>query len=60
MKDNKDKKHWIGRTGPKVKNNIAPKRFHPRRKYCAPDYDQQWGVSGYYNDNDGNDIRDRD
>ncbi len=31
---NKDKKHWIGRTGPKVKNNIAPKRFHPRRKYC--------------------------
>mgnify|MGYP001174977839 FL=1 len=25
-----------------------------------PNYDKQWGVSGYYNDNDGNDIRDRD
>ena len=24
------------------------------------DYDGMWGVSGYYNDNDGNDIRDRD
>jgi len=24
------------------------------------DYDAMWGVSGYYNDNDGNDIRDRD
>tara|TARA_B100000700_G_C14749935_1_gene717042 strand:- start:596 stop:733 length:138 start_codon:yes stop_codon:yes gene_type:complete len=24
------------------------------------DYDKQWNVSGYYNDNDGNDIRDRD
>ncbi len=26
----------------------------------APNYDKQWGVSGYYLDNDGNDIRDRD
>ena len=25
-----------------------------------PNYDKQWNVSGYYNDNDGNDIRDRD
>ena len=25
-----------------------------------PNYDEMWGVSGYYNDNDGNDIRDRD
>ena len=25
-----------------------------------PNYDKMWGVSGYYNDNDGNDIRDRD
>lgn len=24
------------------------------------DYDSMWGVSGYYNDNNGNDIRDRD
>tara|TARA_Y100000004_G_scaffold179899_1_gene223997 strand:+ start:1605 stop:1754 length:150 start_codon:yes stop_codon:yes gene_type:complete len=26
----------------------------------AYDYDSMWGVSGYYNDNNGNDIRDRD
>tara|TARA_R100000808_G_scaffold21937_1_gene47526 strand:+ start:1642 stop:1839 length:198 start_codon:yes stop_codon:yes gene_type:complete len=26
----------------------------------SPNYDEMWGVSGYYNDNDGNDIRDRD
>ena len=25
-----------------------------------PNYDEMWGVSGYYNDNDGFDIRDRD
>ena len=25
-----------------------------------PNYDEMWGVSGYYYDNDGNDIRDRD
>ena len=25
-----------------------------------PNYDTMWGVSGYYLDNDGNDIRDRD
>ena len=25
-----------------------------------PNYDEMWGVSGYYNDNDVNDIRDRD
>ena len=24
------------------------------------DYDQLWGVKGYYEDDDGNDIRDRD
>ena len=24
------------------------------------DYDAMWGVSGYYNDDEGNDIRDRD
>ena len=26
----------------------------------APNYDELWKVSGYYLDNDGNDIRDRD
>lgn len=26
----------------------------------VPNYDEMWGVSGYYLDNDGNDIRDRD
>ena len=42
MKNKKDKKHWIGRTGPKVKDNIAPKRFHPRRKYCeAPEEEEE-------------------
>ena len=25
-----------------------------------PNYDEMWGVSGYYKDNAGNDIRDRD
>ena len=25
-----------------------------------PNYDTMWGVSGYYLDNAGNDIRDRD
>ena len=27
---------------------------------AAPNYDAQWNVSGYYNDDEGNDIRDRD
>lgn len=26
----------------------------------ATDYDKTWNVSGYYNDDEGNDIRDRD
>jgi len=26
----------------------------------VPNYDEMWSVSGYYLDNDGNDIRDRD
>tara|TARA_Y100001934_G_C12323059_1_gene761094 strand:- start:1481 stop:1648 length:168 start_codon:yes stop_codon:yes gene_type:complete len=26
----------------------------------APNYDALWNVTGYYLDNDGNDIRDRD
>ena len=26
----------------------------------AINYDNLWNVQGYYNDNDGNDIRDRD
>ena len=30
------------------------------KKPTRTDYDEMWNVSGYYNDNDGNDIRDRD
>ena len=30
------------------------------KKPTRTNYDEMWGVSGYYNDNDGNDIRDRD
>ena len=26
----------------------------------TPNYDELWNVTGYYLDNDGNDIRDRD
>lgn len=32
----------------------------PKEIWVAPNYDKQWGVSGYYNDDEGNDIRDRD
>ena len=30
------------------------------RPYPKVNYDKMWNVEGYYNDNDGNDIRDRD
>ena len=33
-------------------------RLYPQ--YRKSNYDKMWNVSGYYNDNDGNDIRDRD
>ena len=33
-------------------------RLYPQ--YRKSDYDKQWNVSGYYNDDEGNDIRDRD
>lgn len=38
-------------------NQFYAKGSHPYRKN---NYDKMWNVSGYYNDNDGNDIRDRD
>lgn len=31
-----------------------------RNRKKRVDYDKQWNVSGYYDDNDGNDVRDRD
>ena len=40
-----------------VVNNLRDMMPTSREVY---DYDSMWGVSGYYNDNDGNDIRDRD
>ena len=33
-------------------------RLYPQ--YRKVNYDKMWNVEGYYNDNDGNDIRDRD
>ena len=33
-------------------------RLYPQ--YRKSDNDKQWNVSGYYNDDEGNDIRDRD
>ena len=30
------------------------------RPYPKVNYDKMWNVEGYYNDDDGNDIRDRD
>ena len=30
------------------------------KPYPKVNYDKMWNVEGYYNDNDGNDIRDRD
>ena len=39
-------------------NNQLPEP--PKEIWVAPNYDTMWGVSGYYLDNDGNDIRDRD
>jgi len=30
------------------------------KKPTRPNYDEMWNVSGYYNDDEGNDIRDRD
>ena len=30
------------------------------KPYPKVNYDKMWNASGYYNDNDGNDIRDRD
>lgn len=34
----------------------------PQGKVAYPkvNYDKMWNVSGYYNDDEGNDIRDRD
>ena len=37
-------------------NNLPPAELQA----ISTDYDTMWGVSGYYLDNDGNDIRDRD
>jgi len=48
MKDNKEKT-----------NNDDLRDMMPTSREVY-DYDSMWGVSGYYNDNDGNDIRDRD
>lgn len=39
-----------------VVNNLPPAELQA----ISTDYDTMWGVSGYYLDNDGNDIRDRD
>jgi len=47
MKDNKE-------------NNNEQLPEPPKEIWVAPNYDTMWGVSGYYLDNDGNDIRDRD
>lgn len=33
-------------------------RLYPQ--YRKVNFDKMWNVEGYYNDNDGNDIRDRD
>jgi hypothetical protein len=33
-------------------------RLYPQHR--KPNYDKMWNVSGYYNDDEGNDIRDRD
>jgi len=30
------------------------------KPYPKVNYDKMWNVSGYYNDDEGNDIRDRD
>ena len=32
----------------------------PQQLERVRDYDAYWGVTGYYEDSDGNDIRDRD
>ncbi len=40
----------------KEENNLPPAELQA----ISTDYDTIWGVSGYYLDNDGNDIRDRD
>ena len=47
MKDNKEK----------TNDDLRDMMPTSREVY---DYDGMWGVSGYYNDNDWNDIRDRD
>jgi ATP-dependent protease Clp ATPase subunit len=44
----------------KQENNNEQLPEPPKEIRVAPNYDEMWGVSGYYNDNDGNDIRDRD
>ena len=41
-----------------TKNEQLPQP--PKEIWVAPNYDKQWGVSGYYLDDDGYDIRDRD
>ena len=41
----------------KDKDNNQPQPQQPER---VRDYDDLWGVSGYYLDDEGNDIRDRD
>ena len=48
MDDMKDKEE--------SQNNLPPAELQA----ISTDYDTMWGVSGYYLDNDGNDIRDRD
>tara|TARA_Y100000592_G_C5473801_1_gene321051 strand:- start:3222 stop:3494 length:273 start_codon:yes stop_codon:yes gene_type:complete len=48
MDDMKDKEE--------PQNNLPPAELQA----ISTDYDTMWGVSGYYLDNDGNDIRDRD
>jgi len=50
MKDNKDNKE---------KANDSFRDMMPTSQEVY-DYDSTWGVSGYYLDNDGFDIRDRD
>lgn len=42
---------------PKLRPMGGKPRGHRRTR---TNYDAMWNVSGYYNDNDGNDIRDRD
>ena len=45
---------------PSKEIRIEPYGCHRRALQRVRDYDAYWGVTGYYEDSDGNDIRDRD